>query len=489
MVASWIEEELATADLNDARLNRRFDEVLNALSGHLHASIPSACGGGSAETTAAYRFFDNDKVTFDGVLAPHIEATRKRIPTQPLVILAQDTTEINLTRPTQPVVGAGPLDEGSRRGLLLHELHAFTPDGTPLGTVSASCLIREDDTPKSSAQTRAERSQIPIEEKESHRWLETLRTAKETARQIPETQIVCVSDSEADIYEVFAEANAETIPNFAWIIRACQNRSLQKNAKKQDADEVLSPDAKYVREKVSETDVLYTATINVRGRHSKVACETRGRRQPRESRTAEVEVRAACVTIRAPGRPDRKLPDVTVNVVMAREIDPPRDETPVEWMLLTSLPIDTIEAVQRVIQHYSVRWLIEIFFRTLKSGCRVEQRLFEHIDRFLPCLGIYLIISWRTLYVCRLGREMPDVSCEVVFEKAEWKGVYHLVKRMAPPKTPPTLMEMIKLIAQLGGYVNRKRTDLPGPQTVWFGIQRMHDIAACWLAFGPETRG
>ena len=159
-----------------------------------------------------------------------------------------------------------------------------------------------------------------------------------------------------------------------------------------------------------------------------------------------------------------------------------------EWTLLTSLPIETLDQVRQVIQNYCVRWMIEVFFRTLKSGCRVEARRFETVERFLPCLAIYLIVTWRTLFVCRLGREFPDISCEAVFEPAEWQSVYQVVKREKPPKQPPTLREMVRLVAQLGGYINRKRDDEPGPQTVWLGLQRLHDIALCWEIFGPGAR-
>ena len=131
---------------------------------------------------------------------------------------------------------------------------------------------------------------------------------------------------------------------------------------------------------------------------------------------------------------------------------------------------------------------IEIFFRTLKTGCRVEERQFEHVDRFLPCLAVYLIVTWRTLYVCRLGRAFPDISCEVIFEPEEWKSVYHVVHRRPPPDEPPTLQQMVRMVAQLGGYVNRKRSDEPGPQTVWLGLQRAHDITLCWNTFGPEAK-
>src|SRR5262249_36445804 len=157
------------------------------------------------------------------------------------------------------------------------------------------------------------------------------------------------------------------------------------------------------------------------GREPKVACEDRARRQPRKSREAEVEVRAARLTLRAPWRNDQKLPDVTINAVMVSEVNPPEDDVPVEWLLLTSLPIETIGQVCLIVQYYCIRWMIEVFFRTLKSGARVEERRFEHTDRLLPCLAVYLIVTWRTLYVCRLGRSCPEMSCEAIFEPAEWK--------------------------------------------------------------------
>jgi beta-glucosidase-like glycosyl hydrolase len=130
MLAPWIEEEMKTADLRDRRLNNRLGEVLSQFAAHPRASIPAACGG-RAEMEAAYRLFDNEKVTLDNILNPHQEATRRRIAAQPVVILAQDTTEVDLTRPEQQVRGAGPLSKENRLGALLHVLHAFTPDGTP----------------------------------------------------------------------------------------------------------------------------------------------------------------------------------------------------------------------------------------------------------------------------------------------------------------------------------------------------------------------
>jgi hypothetical protein len=479
MVAPWVLVEMKAADLKDKRLNNRLREVLSQLGGHPTASIPAACGG-HAEMTAAYRLFDNERATFEAILRPHIEATRQRIGAQPVVLLVQDTTEIDLTRPQQQVAGTGPMDGGARWGTFLHPLHAFTPDGTPLGTVHAQTWVRDEAAARCASLSRGQRAAMPIEEKESYRWVDALRRAGLEAPHCPSTQLVCMADSEADIYEFLAEATREP-HRVEWIVRACQNRALQRENGQETAE-------KYVREQVLAQPVLFTHTIQVRGRTAKVNCETRGRRQPRESRQAQMEVRVARVTLRAPWRADRMLPAVTVNAVLVREVDPPEDDEPVEWLLLTCLPVDAIESVRQVIQYYCVRWMIEVFFRVLKSGCRVEGRRFEHINRLLSCLAVYLIVAWRTLYVCRLGRSCPDISCEAVFEPAEWKSVWKVVHGTAPPVAPPRLGALVRLVAQLGGYVNRKRSDPPGPQTIWIGMQRMHDFALCWELFGPDAR-
>lgn len=477
MLAPWVLDEMKTADLKDKRLDQRLRRVLSQLAALPTASIPAACGG-HAEMTAAYRFFNNEKVGFDAVLQPHIECTRARIAAQPVALLVPDTTEVDVTRPEQQVQDVGSLAGSTRRGVLLHVMHGFTADGTPLGTLQAIPWTRDDDVPRNATKTRAKRAAEPIEEKESFRWLLSMQQARAEATRCPGTHVVCVADSEADILDVIAEGMEEPC-TADWIVRSCQNRALVDDL----WEDRISLD--YLREEVLSRPVLDRRTITVRGRRAKVACEDRGRRQPRVSREAVVEVRATRVTLRAPERSAGQLPDVTVNAVLVTEVNPPPGDTPVEWILLTSLPIDTVDQVRLVVQYYTVRWMVEVFYRTLKSGCRVEKRRFEHIDRLLPCLAVYLIVAWRVLYVCRLGRDCPDISCEAVFEPSEWQSVYQVVRQQPPPKTAPKLQEMVRLVAQLGGYVNRKRDDEPGPQTVWLGLQRLHDMALCWVTFGP----
>lgn len=463
---------MAGVDLGDARLNKRAASLLSTLGNRPNLSIPAACKG-RAEMKAAYGFFDHENVTFAKVLQPHLERTRQRIAEQKVVLLVQDTTEIDVTRPKQQVIGAGEL-AGVRRGLLLHEMQAFTPLGTPLGTAYAEYVNRTQGVSHAStADKQRNRKLTPIDEKESLRWLNGLRAAREVAQVVPGVCCVCVADSEADIYELFSEPRGEQPVH--WLIRACQDRAL------------AGKPGGHLREEVLATPVLYEVDLKIRGRKAKTAAEDRSRRQNRETRRAKVEGRAKTIVLRPPYRWDRKLPQIKVNVVIVSEPNPPQGEPAVEWMLVTTLPIETPQQVRTIVEYYCVRWAIEVLFRTLKSGCRIERRRFEHIERVLPCLGLYLIVAWRTLLVCHLGRECPDMDGEAIFEPSEWQAVWFAVKQEEPPTEAPRLSEMVRLVASLGGYIERRNSE-PGPQTVWIGMQRMYDLAWAWDTFGPGAK-
>lgn len=494
MIAPWVKEEMAEARLGDERLDRRLMMLLSALGERPQASIPAACGGWN-ETSAAYRFFDNEKVTPEEILASHFSRTQERIREQAVALLTQDTTELDFTRPQKQMVGSGPLDASSRRGAFAHPMVAFTPEGVPLGCISAELWAREesdDETPTTPQDKQRRKATTPIEDKESMRWLTGLRRARDVAQQVPHTQCICLADSEADIYEVFSEPRGE-VP-IHWLVRACQNRSIRPSkmsvpACEENATAAGEPNVvQHVREQVALAPVLFTNEISVRGRQLKVKCSKRRRGQPRLSRETTVAVRATTVTLRPPWRPDRRLPPVSVQVVWCSEVNPPENDEPVDWLLITTLPIDTPEQVRKIVQYYTSRFLIEVFFRVLKSGCRVEERQFERLDRMLCCVAVYLIVAWRVFMLCRLGNSCPDLDCETVFEPAEWKAVWSVTRRQPLPKKPPPLGVMIRLVAQLGGYVNRpNRSEPPGPQTVWLGLQRTRDLAWAWITFGPES--
>lgn len=471
-----LREEVQCADLGDKRLNDRLGLVAEELGANPNLSIPAATDS-RKEMEGAYRFFDNNKVTPDKILQSHYDATKKRISQTDFALLVQDTTEVNLTRPSQQVEGAGPMDSEARRGVFLHQMQAFTLSGLPLGMSWQTTWVRDEiETTLSRQEKQQKRSHIPIEEKESLRWLEGVRAAAGVAADCPDTTCVCVGDSESDIYEIFSEPR-ET-DNFHLLVRACQTR-----ATVDEGDGTSNWLAK-----ARQTECLSTCNVNVSARTAQIAPSHQGKRsRPRDARIAQVEVRATTVKMRPPWRHDRKLPEVTLNIVLVEETAPPDGCDAIQWLLVTTLPIDELEDVQRIVTAYCVRWQIEVYFRTLKSGCRIQKRLFETLPRLQNCIAVYSIVAWRVMHLCYLGRECPDMSCETVFSPCEWKAVYIVVNDEEPPATPPTLNEMIRMIASLGGYVLRKSTN-PGTQTLWIGLQRAHDIAAAWISFGPESK-
>ena len=467
-----LKDEVRDAVLGDQRLTKRLCKVIEQLGAKPTMSVPAATDG-RAEMEAAYRFFDNDKVSPEKILRPHVEATRERISQVETALLVQDTTDIDLTRPNQQVKGAGRLEGDTRRGVFFHPLVAFDSHGLPLGVAWQKTWTRSKLKKK---RTKLERDREnrwkTIEKKESFRWIEGMRAAREVAEACPSTTCVCIADSDADVYELFCEPRSISRGEVHYLIRACQNRL---------TDDPLVK----VLDTTRGTPCLYECIVNVRPRTAKLVTETRKRQETRGARIAELEVRAATVTVKPPYRKDIKLPDVTMNVVLAEESDPPGGATPIQWLLATTLPIDNPEQVKRVVSYYSTRWQIEVYFRTLKSGCRIEGRQFETLDRLLNCLAVYSIIAWKIMYLCRLGRESADLNCEIIFEPSEWKSVYMTVRHEDPPSDPPSLNEMIRMIASLGGYVLRASTQ-PGTQTLWYGLQRVHDLSTAWATFGPD---
>ena len=426
---------------------------------------------------ATYRFMNNPNVTLGEIMEPHRQLTLKRMAQCRIVVMAHDTTEVNLTRPTQQVSGAGPLSHNSRRGSYLHPLMAFDDQRVSLGIVWQQHWARQSiRSGVSHAEKRKDDRKKPIEEKESYRWVQAIRAGRAAAQECPDTQCVIVSDSESDIYEVLAEPRElDHGRSLELIVRAAGDRKIE-------AENGIEDLLAYAR----SGPCLSRMTIEVSKRTPKVKEEKKsGRKCAREARTTEVEIRACKATIRCPRNGPRR-PSLTYHVVLVEEHSPPPGEAAIQWMLITSLPIETLEDVEQVIAFYCQRWQIEIYFRTLKSGCRIQERYFETLDRWENSLAIYMVIAWKILYLCRLGQTCPDLPCDLIFSASEWQAVYTIVKKSPLPAEPPTINEMIRMIASLGGYVQRKSTT-PGVQTLWLGLQRVNDFARAWDAFGPKN--
>lgn len=439
---SALATEMQGVDLGDARRNRRARRVLGQLGDKPTVSIPSACAGWT-ETRAVYRLLDHKKVTAETVLAPHTACTVERLREHRRVLCIEDTSELDYTGKTD-IQGLGPLNYESRQGLYLHPTLAVTPDRLCLGVLHIHSWARQ---PGSLGQEKE--PERPLEEKESVRWVDGYQQVNELAESLTETRLTYIADREGDIYDLFVEAPC---PQTAadWLVRGQYDRALAGGGT--------------LRQSLAKAPVLTEMHFEQPGGNG------------RSARTVHQQLKAVRVILKAPWRPDRVLPDIEVTAILATEPHPPAGEKPVEWLLLTNLPVQTPEQAIEKLQWYLCRWQIEIYFRILKSGCRVEELQLEKLERLEPALVFYMIIAWRVLYLTMLGRECPEMPCDVVFDTAEWQAVYLVTQRQAPPDTPPSLDRMVRMVAGLGGFLDRKCDGFPGPQTLWIGLQRAADF-------------
>lgn len=470
MDASWADKELESLDLGDARRNRRAKIILDRL-GQVCESQPDAAQS-TAMLKAQYRFIHHEENTPEAILNAHHQASIARTAEYDRVILAQDTTLIDVTKPHCQVAGAGPLESNDKRGFFTHPLYALTEAGLPLGIVDQVTWTRESiNTDWDRSEKERLRKQMVFEEKESCRWLEMFQSGEQIARAHPQTEYVVVGDSESDIHEIFAEI-PDLADNCHFVIRGGQNRAI--------IDDLSAS----VDDALAKTTVQYLQEIEISERISKIAGETRPRRKSRSPRVAQIGVRASSLTIRGPARPGGKLPDVTLNVVEAIEQDPPAGEEPIRWVLFTTLSIDSIAALERVISAYALRWQIELYFKTLKSGLKCEKLKYETLDRYLTAFSLLMIVAWRVEYLKGAARHDSAASCEKYFPAEEWQPAYYVwTSGGVLPFAPPTIGEFMLMIAELGGWQRKKSQGSPGSMTIWRGIRRMEAYAEAFQAF------
>jgi hypothetical protein len=446
----WADEEFGMADLGDRRRVNRLLTITRDFYASPRANVPQACES-RAKTKAAYRFFDDKRHAIDKILAPHYQSTLNRVKQEKIVLAVQDTTILNYSA-HPATLNLGPINnkEDSLMGLIVHDTMAFTLDGTPLGLMDVQCWARDPDN----LENKYTRAKLPIEQKESNKWLKSYRAQAQMQKHCADTMIVNVSDRESDIYDFFLTAINE--PNGPQLlVRASYNRSITNEQKKLWD---------------------YVSGQRVHGiRHVQVP-----RKKNKPSREAHLEIRYAKVTMKPPAnKPKMKL--LTIWAILAEETNPPANEEALKWRLLTTCQIDTFEQACEKLDWYCKRWGIEIYHRTMKSGCKIEERQLGHADRIESCLAIDMVVAWRIYHLTKLGRETPDVPCTVFFEDAEWKAlVAYKTQNPIPPLKPPLLYEAMRMVASLGGFLGRKCDGHPGTKTIWLGLQRLDDLTAMW---------
>jgi hypothetical protein len=459
--ADWAEEEFGGSRLGDKRLERRLLTIGRDFGAHPTMKIPQACGS-RAKTKAVYRFFDHVAVTLPAVLQGHYAATARRAQQEKLILAVQDTTELDYSlHPKTELLG--PIcDQAGVIGMLVHDTMAYTAQGMALGLVDVTCWTRDPDVPRKAQQ----RYELPIEQKESYKWLASWQAAVRLQEQCPESTVISVGDREADVYELLVEAQKAARAKL--LIRAEQPRRVQSPG--EDAEGL-------------ENIWQWMEGVPMEGMMPLELART----AKRPAHRAHLEVRYAEVSLRAPKRKPQ-LGAVRVWVVTAVEVGAPAGAEPVEWRLITTVEVKSLARALEVIGWYAQRFQIEVYHRTLKSGCRVEDRQLGNAERIEGCLAIDMVVAWRIVHLTKLAREVPAEPCTVFFEEAQWKALVVFASRRAQvPEKPPTLREAVRMMAsRLGGFLGRPEDGEPGTETIWRGLQRLDDITCMWVVMAEE---
>ena len=446
----WATTECGAANFGDVRLTQRLVSLVAKLAEHPANSLPEALGRWS-DVKAAYRFFDNEKVTVEAICNAHKKATLDRVKQQQLILAVQDTSVFNFT-PHRATEGLGPIGELHQSGFFLHSCLAVSSEGVPLGILAHRLWVRPPES-KDSHKTHKNR---PLEDKESARWIEVTR---EVSNSVPApTKVIMVGDRESDIFDLLLL----TAGNHDILIRAAWDRCLNQS---QD----------HLWQAVENAPVLGHATIKV------------PRADERPERETTLTLRAATVTLRPPRhRTKQKLAAPTLNALLIREQSPPEAIKPIEWMLLTTLPTTTFEQALQCLTWYAYRWRIERYHYILKSGCRVEKLQLETSDRLMRALAVYTMVASRLLWLTYQARQTPDAPCTACLSDSEWGALYATThKTTILPDHPPDLQTATLWIAKLGGFLARKSDGQPGVKVLWRGFRRLQDLTTMWELFHP----
>lgn len=454
---NWINKEVGGCRFRDLRLGKRFGRLLEMMSNGIGQSVPYACQDW-ANTKAAYRFFSNTKVTEDQILAGHFQATGGRLAqADQKILMLHDTCEFSFQRDKDSKIGllgrpsCGKSKDGrikfiTVRGILMHSSLAITLEGLPLGLAAIKFWTRKQFKGCNALKKKLNPTRVPIEEKESFRWLENLRQA--TALTSNPADCVHIGDRESDIFELFSLAD-ELGTKF--LVRTCVDRLAQDGGCTVAAEMKKAP---------------------VRGRH-----RIQARNKLGEFYEAELDIKFEQLQVLPPVGKRRDYADLTLTVIYALEPGTPRGRKNISWKLITNLPVKSLKAAIEKLNWYAMRWKIEVYHKILKSGCRAEESKLRSSERLVNLISIFCIIGWRVFWLTMLHRTEPHMPPTVAMDTTELYLLDELIKPK-PGNSPQesTISDYIIKIARLGGYLNRAHDPPPGNMVVWRGLSKLNDI-------------
>lgn len=456
-MASWIDEELDGCEFADARLGKRLRTFVSQLSEGIGETIPMACQDW-ANTKAAYRFLSNDRVHENDILAGHFQSTRDRFhATDGLALVLHDTTTFSFQREHPELIGnigisSGRKDNAGRRslhticGVLMHSSLVITTEGLPLGISAVKFWTRAGFKGTNALKKKVNPTRVPIEEKESIRWLENLKQS--TILLNDPGRCVHIGDRESDIYELFCAAHdAKT----HFLVRTCVDR--------------LAGDGQHtISEEMDSVDLKALHLLTVRDKKG----------QPSE---AILELRYRRIRVLPPIGKQNRFPELLLTVIYAQERGAPRGRDSIDWKLITDLPVSSpLQAIEKL-DWYASRWKIETFHKILKSGCKAEESRLRTADRLVNLISVFCILSWRVFWMTMLKRATSQPPSTIAFTQTECR----LLDRLIPDKGPTqsgkkSLSSYIAKVARLGGYLARASDPPPGNTVMWRGLTRLTDI-------------
>jgi hypothetical protein len=454
--AAWFDRELAGCSFADERLSKRLRKLVAQIGSAMGQSIPLVCQDW-ANTKAAYRFLSNDRVSESDILAGHFQSTRDRtVATDGVVLVLHDTTEFTYQRESSDAIGitksinsgrdkAGRLRSHTVCGILMHSSLAVTIEGLPLGLAAVKFWTRKKFKGTAALNKKINLTRIPIEKKESIRWLENVHQSTELLGD--PARCVHIGDRESDIYELFCAAQ-EAGTHF--LIRTCVDRLAG------DGDHTIADEM----EKVA-----------VKGLHRIDVRDNNG--DPDE---AVLEIRYRKICVQPPIGKQKRYPALTLTVIHAQERGTPKNRKKIDWKLITDLPVGSRADAIEKLEWYALRWKIEVFHKILKSGCKAEESKLRTAQRLTNLVSVFSILSWRVFWMTMLNRSVPNALPTLALTVTEIAVLDRLMSDK-PQARRKTLSHYLTKIARLGGYLARANDPPPGNTVMWRGLSRLTDIA------------
>lgn len=455
----WAAAVFEASTLPDLRLGDRLIAYAAAQAVEPAASTSAACHGDAAAQEGAYRMIENPRVEARDIEEGPFQYTADLVAQRKRVLAIQDTSSVSVLH--LPLADSLK-DQGSPTGFLVHSnLMVDADTGEPLGLIAQQRWTREKNRPD-----KAARRQIPYEERESFKWERSTREMN--GRLYSTDSVINVADRESDIFELLKFYIDE---DSRFVIRARTDRRVDAETERLWATLEAAP-------------VLGNRTVIVSQRGGQVGDITQSSRASRKQRQAVTEIRSATVFLQTPsGWRGESLPDgLQVNAVLVTEPEPPEGVEPLEWLLLTREPVETLEQAQLVVRDYERRWLIEEFHKCWKTGCNLEKRPLQTLDTVERMMVILAPIAVRIMQLQALANNSVDETpCEPVLSQDQWQCLWLFAEsETAFPSEPPSAKWAYYTIARLGGWSDSKRTGRVGWQTIWKGWSKLQERVIGW---------